>query len=281
MSSDPAKPGTPNVDIQTERPSWTESTGASGRATNPTRIQSVSRAIHVVLAVARENDHGATATEIARATSLATPTTFHLLSTLVEGGMLAKQDRRYYLGPIAGLMAQTFLRDRSAPQYLLGPLEELGAETRETAYLSNWEHGEIAVLAVVEGQHPVNVAGPHLGFAGSAHARASGHVLLAALHDAPLQVYLDAHPLERLTPNTVRSRKQLAEVLERVRERGHAVDEEGFREGVECLAVPIRVDNTVVGAYSVAAPRERFEAYRDQYLAAATRAAERAVSRTA
>ena len=54
--------------------------------------------------------HGATAKEVALASRLTLPTTYHLLNTLVDEGLLAR-DRsrhRYGLGPAAGVLAQAY-----------------------------------------------------------------------------------------------------------------------------------------------------------------------------
>ena len=63
-----------------------------------TRIQSVARACQLLLWLA-EQPAGATAKEVAFANRLTLSTTYHLLNTLVDHGMLAKDGhRRYVLG---------------------------------------------------------------------------------------------------------------------------------------------------------------------------------------
>src|SRR4051812_1985011 len=84
-----------------------------------TRIRSVARASQVLLWVAAQA-HGATAKEIAKAHTLALPTTYHLLNTLTDQGLLAKDlQRRYILGPSAAILAQAHLRGRAVPDTLL------------------------------------------------------------------------------------------------------------------------------------------------------------------
>ena len=66
----------------------------------PTLIQSVQRALHLMEAVA-DSDGRATAKELARRTGLALPTAYHLLRTLVHEGYLRRLDDGCYVLAIA------------------------------------------------------------------------------------------------------------------------------------------------------------------------------------
>jgi hypothetical protein len=63
-----------------------------GRSSAPTRIRSVGRAASCCCG-SRVSD-GVTAKEIAKAHGLALPTTYHLLNTLVDEGLLAPNPRQ-------------------------------------------------------------------------------------------------------------------------------------------------------------------------------------------
>ena len=64
--------------------------------------------------------------------------------------------------------------------------------------------------------------------------------------------------LEHLTPRTVTTLPQLKKELERIRERGYAVDNEEAVDGLRCVAAPL-FDHTgrAVAAFSVAGPATR------------------------
>src|SRR3990170_1850904 len=96
-----------------------QSAGDAGGAATKTRIQSVSRAMQLLFWVARQS-HGASAKEIAAAQGLALPTTYHLLNTLVDEGLLAKDvHRRYILGRSSAILAHAYLRGKAVPEILL------------------------------------------------------------------------------------------------------------------------------------------------------------------
>jgi IclR family transcriptional regulator, acetate operon repressor len=244
---------------------------------NPTRIRSVARASHILFYVAGEAD-GPTAKQTAGALDLPLPTTHHLLTTLVAEGLLAKdRKRQYYLGPRVGVLADRFQREVTPPEYLLSPLRALANSTGETAYLSAWRHGEVVVLALLEGRQAVRVGGLHTGLEGVAHARASGKLLLALATPERRAGYLDAHPPEELTPQTIVQRADLDAEFARIRKRRYALEEEEFTLGVGCIALPIALDGATIGAYTVSAPIERFRRNWKQFRRAAQSAADAAV----
>lgn len=224
-----------------------------------TRIQSVARASQVLLWLANQ-PQGATAKEIAAAQDLALPTTYHLLNTLVDEGLLAKDvHRRYILGRSSAILAQAYLRGKAVPEVLLNALRDLARRTEETSYLADWGEHDIRVLASVEGSKIVRVAEVASGPYEHGHARANGKVLLAY---APAEVrnsYLRVHPPVPLTKNTICDPKLLERELERIRERGYAYDEEEYAVGVSCVAAPLLHQGHLIAALAFSVPTERFK----------------------
>jgi IclR family transcriptional regulator, acetate operon repressor len=223
-----------------------------------TRIRSVARASRVLLWVA-DQAHGATAKEVAEAQGLALPTAYHLLNTLVDEGLLAKDlDRRYILGRGTAILARAYLRGRSVPDSLLGALRDLARRTEETVYLADWGEYDIRVLASVEGSQMVRVAEVGGGPYEHGHARANGKVLLAYAPPEVREAYLRAHPRVPLTKNTICEPGPFEKELERIRERGYAFDREEWAQGVSCVAAPLLLNGHVIAALGVSVPTERF-----------------------
>ncbi len=154
----------------------------------------MARASRILVQLGEQPD-GRTAKEVAVALELPLPTTYHLLGTLVAEGFVAKDSRRRYrLGPALGTIADAYVRQFNPPEYLLGPLHRLADETGETVYVVTWRHDRIVVLASVEGDSAVRVSGANLGYVESAHARASGKLLLAFAPEDVRTAYLAAQP---------------------------------------------------------------------------------------
>jgi IclR family acetate operon transcriptional repressor len=239
----------------------------------PTRIRSVARASRLLLLLA-EQPSGLTAKESALALDFPLATTHHLLATLAAEGLVAKDSqRRYHLGPIVGALADAFLHRIEPSERYLAALRRLAEETGETAYLTGWKHGEIAVLSSIEGRNAVRVSGLHVGFQSHAHARAGGKLLLAFAHASTLAAYCSAHPLERLTARTITDEADLRRELERTRRRGYAIDEGEFQEGVACVAAPVVEGGLAAVALGISAPIERFRQRRRELIEATVGAA--------
>jgi IclR family transcriptional regulator, acetate operon repressor len=235
----------------------TETGSSSAVASEPGRIQSVSRAVRLLMLVASGKTDG-TATDLARATGFAVPTTHHLLSTLVTQRILAKDSTAHYvLGTKVAVLADAMERAISAPGYLLEPLRQLAATTGETSYAASWRRGDIRVLASIEGHQPVRVSLPPGPYT-DAHARATGKLLLAMTSEEVRRAYLAAHPLRALTPRTITDPARLDAEFRQIRTDGYAVDEEQFQPGVSCVAGPVIDEGVVVAAYSVSVPSPRY-----------------------
>lgn len=232
------------------------------------RIQSVERAVNLLLLVASRKTDG-TCKGLATAAGLATPTTHHLLGTLVAQGLLARDAQgRYVLGVKVAILVDAFHRDLATPGFLLAPLQQLAGTTGETTYLLGWRNGDIQMIGMADGSLPVRVSLPALGPYADAHARAGGKVLLAYAPDSLRDAYLMAHPVRALTPHTVADPTRLAAELDEIRRLGYAIEEEQFLQGVSCISVPVLHDGVLVAAYSMSVPSQRFVERTDELIRA-------------
>jgi IclR family transcriptional regulator, acetate operon repressor len=230
------------------------------------RIQSVARAASLLNEIAR-SPVGLTAQELSTVTGLSRATTYHLVQTLAAVGYIAAgADRRYRISIGAGAIVEGFER-HVVPEDLLPLARALAQRTGETAYVAGRSGADLVLLCSVPGHHPVSVANSPIGPVQDGHARASAKLLLALAPEDARERYLAANPLTRMTGRTITSRTELLEEFERIRRAGHSIDLEEFHDGVCCLAAPL-ARGAAPYALALSAPKARFEANRDGYLAA-------------
>jgi len=236
------------------------------------RVQSALRAISILLAVS-ESPNGLKVKDITEKLKLSRQVTYHLIHTLHATGIIRKNEsNRYVLGLASMAIAEGFHRQLAPPEHLARRVRSIVTATEEAAYASGWVGGEIVALSTARGESPVGAAQIPPGFSGHAHARAAGKLLLAMVDPNLCANYLDAHPLEARTSKTITNRAALLKEFETIRQRGYALDDEEFHEGIRCLAVPI---DGLGGRFvlGISVPSARFDANFEQYLAVLKNAA--------
>lgn len=232
-----------------------------------TTIQSVERAARILLLVA--DRPRVQATEIAEYLQLSAPTAHHLLSTLVQEGLLQKDSNRCYdLGDESERIANSVSRQLRPPAQLRVALAELARRTGESCYLTMWRGDRIRVVAVVEGEHAVRVSGLEVGYSDDIHARVGARVMLAYADPDLRDWALTGYEYRSLTPATVGTRGQLDTELEYIRSSGIAYDREELRVGVHSVSAPVWLGGRVRAALSLTAPAERFRLNEDAYVRA-------------
>jgi len=138
-------------------------------------------------------------------------------------------------------------------------MERVVAEINETVQLAALDGIENVYLAKVDCSHPIRLQS-EVGKRLHAHATGLGKVLLAFLPDAELSARFDGEQLPAFNVNTIRELPILLLVLDLIRERGFAVDDQEYTPGLRCVAVPIfDIDGNVLAALSASIPLMRAE----------------------
>ncbi|MHB1162702.1 MAG: IclR family transcriptional regulator [Chloroflexota bacterium] len=107
------------------------------------------------------------------------------------------------------------------------------------------------------------------------HCAGLGKMLLAGLDRERRRAVLDRLVLQAKTPKTITDRGELEAELDRIADRGHAIDDEENTLGIRCVAAPIRsAEGLVVAAISLTAlapvmSPDRIEDYAAEIMAAA------------
>ena len=197
-------------------------------------------------------------TELARKLDLSKGSIYRLLATLVRRGYVEKDadtDRyqlTYRLLAVGSRVADRFgLREMAQPV-----MERVGSETGETVNLGVLDGFRTVSVYLVQSPQPLSI---HMRVGGvSAHASATGKILLASLPTADLDRKLAGRRLDRLTPRTIKSRAALVAELGRVRKQGFAIDDEESSIGLRCAGAPVfNHQGVVVAALSLVAPAHR------------------------
>jgi IclR family KDG regulon transcriptional repressor len=225
------------------------------------RVQVLDRALSILEVLGREGPE-LTLAELSERLRLPKSTAHRLLGVLEQHRFVERGQRggRYRLGLRlfelgSKVIASLDLRERARRH-----LERLMLETGETSHLCVLDDGGVLYLDKVEASRTVRVPSI-VGQRYPVHCGAAGKTLLAFLQDDELDNLIKARGLKAYTSNTITTPARLKSELQLIRERGYAVDNEEFEEGLRCIGAPVRDhSNKVVAAISIAGPTFRITA---------------------
>jgi len=221
-------------------------------------VQSLRRALAILKAIAAAAD-GATLTEVARATGLASSTVHRLLTTLQQDRFIQfnNEGGRWRIGVDAFTVGSAFLGVRDivrTARPLLRRLMEQSGETANLAILS--DDMAVCVEQVESRQTMRSICKP--GGRAVLHATSLGKSLLAALPQAEVNRILNAKGMARFTRKTIDSPARMAAHLGEVRNVGYAIDDEENTPGMRCVAAAILNEHgEPIAAISVSGPAVR------------------------
>lgn len=145
-------------------------------------------------------------------------------------------------------------------------LERLVEETGETAHMGILRQGEMISVANVESRKTLRTPST-VGRRTPVHCSSQGKVMLAFLQTGTVQEFVNLHGLKEYTRNTITKVTRLQLELETIRQRGYAVDNEEFEDGLKCIGAPVRDHSgRVIAAISIAGPASRLTEQRMGHL---------------
>ncbi len=217
-------------------------------------IRAVERALDVLLCFTSQTPK-LTMSQISEKIGINKSTVHRLLSTL-EGKRFVERDpvtgiyspgiRFFQLASLA--MEQNNLRRLAAPF-----LQELRDRHQENVNLSLLDGTDVVYVDVIESSQRVKLAavpGQRL----PAFCTASGKSMLAFLPEDQAVRILE-HGMPRYTQRTFTSLEKLLEEIRQIRERGFAISEEEFEDGINAVAAPIC--SQPIASVSIAGPSFR------------------------
>lgn len=227
-------------------------------------VQAVDRTFRIVETVQRRS--GAQLTELADELGIAKSTVHRHLRTLMKHGYVVKERDTYHVG-LRFLDPAIHARDRKEIYRIVEPkVRELADETGERVQFIAEENGFGIHVHSEVGENGIQTES-RVGKLVYLHATSVGKSILAHLPRDRVEGIIDRRGLPKVTENTITSREELHEALERVRERGYACNRAERRRGMMAIGVPVfDPHDRVLGGISVTGPIRRMESEHEEYL---------------
>jgi IclR family transcriptional regulator, blcABC operon repressor len=199
----------------------------------------VTRAVAVLDAVAAAKGAPTGTSELSRRLGLPKSSIANICAALVETGLLRRDDGGFTLGRKLAELGGAYLASTDQVHEFYRICDELPVASEETIQLATLDGIEVTYLARHDGRQPIRLAS-EIGRRLPASCTATGKAALAALSPDELAERLrGVRWLPAMTARSHRTVQALLDDLDRVRERGFAVDDEETADGVVCFGVAI------------------------------------------
>ena len=221
------------------------------------RLSSVANSIRLLTSFSGEEEELGITT-LAGRLRLAKSTVHRLAATLTSAGFLEQnaETGKYRLGVALFELGALVRRRMDVANEARPKLRELLEKTGETVQLGIVDHYSVLYVYEMESPRAIRMAAA-VGGRAPLHCTAVGKVLLAFQPADYVKQALERE-LTGYTPKTVTRRDALLEMLEEIRLREHAVDDEESEGGLRAIAAPVRSHaGAVIAALGVAAPVQR------------------------
>ncbi|WP_214322242.1 IclR family transcriptional regulator [Nonomuraea sediminis] len=217
----------------------------------PLMVKSAERTVRILEALAASPDK-LTLSELQQSTGFPRSSLHALMRTLVELNWVETDGSAFGIGPHALLTGTAYLDKDPALPLAQETLEDLRAETGQTAHFARRDEAHVLYLATRESREAHHVI-PRVGRRLPAHVTALGQVLLAQLTDDEVKALLP-EPLPGLTEHSIVDVAKLTGELDQVRTRGWAYEREQGTPGVACVAVAVDYRIPATDAISCSMP---------------------------
>jgi DNA-binding IclR family transcriptional regulator len=214
------------------------------------KLTSLDKSLQVIDLLSK-NPGGLSLLELSVLLEFPKSTIHHILDTLIPHDYIAKdpETRKYSLGFKFLEIGRRILDNMDIRRIARKYLRELHDECKEAVHLAILRNGKVIYIDKIDTPGGLSLA-TYIGFTTDPHAAAGGKVLLSELPPKEIVNIYQGKPLEVFGKNTITDLNQLLVELKKVRNRGYAIDDEEYYEGVRCIAAPIRAGGEIVAALS-------------------------------
>ena len=218
-----------------------------------TAVKSLIKALRI-LDTLGECPGGSGITEMSDTLKTPKSTVHRLIVTMEEAGYVIfdPQTSKYSLGNRVARLGEQLNQQSPLLTFGVPMLEQLTRDCHEASHLAIMQGTEVVYISHEESKEPVRISFG-MGHRAPVHCTALGKVFLAGLSETEIfMLYGNKKKLDRLTPNTVTSLRELVAEIGVVRREGIAYDNEEYMTGLRCMAAPIRdFSSRIVAAMSL------------------------------
>ncbi|QDW40508.1 IclR family transcriptional regulator [Bradyrhizobium sp. KBS0727] len=194
--------------------------------------------------------------ELGRALDIDAATTYRMVSTLADRGYLEQnpETQKYHLGPKVVQLAANYATHNSLIEISLRIFAKYESQFPYNFYVGVMGSDDVTYIAVYESRGPLKIT-TEVGQSVSLFGSAMGRLLISFESDDFIENLLAKKPIEKITPLTLTSPKDLMRQIRQIRKNGYAVNRGEIYEEIAAVATPITgFDGTVVAGLALCFP---------------------------
>lgn len=214
---------------------------------------SVNKAFEILKALGDASE-GMGISALARKLGIGKSTVHGITTAMEEVGVVIRDGRtkRFRVGFTLLELMRKALAGLELAQVAKKPMEILVERTEETAFLGVLNRDHVTIVETVDSPKEFKVTAPR-GTRLSLRAGAVGKIFLANMKREKALEFLHKKGLKLYTPNSITDMDRYLKELDRVIEKGYAIDDGEYLMGVTAIGAPITVDDLPLSAlWSVA-----------------------------
>lgn len=184
---------------------------------------------------------------------------YRILETLERNGFISKDPltKQYKLGSAVWELGSIFYENLNVQEMINPHLQELSDQTGESVFFTVLDGDDTLMLTVIEPENKVRFPITP-GSRAPLYVGASYRAILAFLPEERIEEVLQGE-LVKYTENTMTDPDELRKNLQLIRKNGYAVSHNEYTPDVVAMAVPLIINNEVIGSVTVAGPSYRID----------------------
>jgi DNA-binding IclR family transcriptional regulator len=192
-----------------------------------------------ILQLFAKSKQGLGISEISKQLKLNKSTVFGIIYTLKHLQVLERnQDGKFQFGTLLYLLGNANGQKSELIQTVHPYLEKINRETKLSAFLGIRSENQAVILDKVDTAYDIKISS-EIGMRLPLTAGAGGKALLSQLANREIDRILSAATLKKFTARTCVNKSQFKKHVINIREKGIAVDDEEYIDGVVAFSVPL------------------------------------------
>lgn len=218
-----------------------------------------------ILKLVSKNPDGITLDEICEKLKLPKTSGYDIITTLAEMGMVnvdRGQRQRYTIGLTAYRIGINYTNNLDFMGVMEPELKTFAKEVGKTVFFGVRSDHEVVYICKAEPENPI-ITTATVGTKNPMYCTSLGKAILAYSDEETTKQVLGRIRFRKKTEQTILDKESLLQELDRVKEKGYALDAREVEDHMECVGAPVfGPDGSVMGAISVSSlykPTEDYE----------------------